>query len=252
MAMDGRERRSERAEAPGQEAAAARRRFFTHLAVYLAVNLLLFVTDVVGGGGWWFFWPLLGWGIGIAAHAANAFGFGGSQRAGRSLAGAPSVAPTGAPAAAPAAVPVDARALGQEAETRVARLWRVARRIEAPAAREQAFRVCAAADRVAEALAGGAGDATVARAFLDRYLGPAEGVLDRYVRLAGRGVAAAEPTLVRVEEHDLPLLETKLTELYEHIHRGDVIDLEVAREMLELDLETGPPRPQRRPPLPES
>jgi hypothetical protein len=50
------------------------RGFYTHLGTYLFVNLLLFVVDVVTGSGWWFYWPLLGWGIALAAHAYRVFG----------------------------------------------------------------------------------------------------------------------------------------------------------------------------------
>jgi len=28
----------------------------------------------VTGSGWWFYWPLLGWGIALAAHAYRVFG----------------------------------------------------------------------------------------------------------------------------------------------------------------------------------
>jgi hypothetical protein len=47
--------------------------FYIHLAVYLMVNAGLFVINLLTGGGWWFYWPLLGWGIGLAAHAMAVF-----------------------------------------------------------------------------------------------------------------------------------------------------------------------------------
>ena len=51
--------------------------FFTHLAVYVAVNIMLvliwaFVTD---GGFPWFIFPLAGWGIGILFHFLGVFVF---------------------------------------------------------------------------------------------------------------------------------------------------------------------------------
>ena len=53
----------------------ALRGFYTHLAVYIIVNIGLFLIDLLTGpGGWWFYWPLLGWGIGLAAHAFSVFG----------------------------------------------------------------------------------------------------------------------------------------------------------------------------------
>jgi cytochrome b561 len=51
--------------------------FFTHLAVYLVVNVMLiliwaFVTD---DGFPWFVFPLGGWGIGVLFHFLNTFVF---------------------------------------------------------------------------------------------------------------------------------------------------------------------------------
>ena len=65
-------------DAQAYEDARARAReirdFYSHLAVYVAVNIGLFIIDVLSGGGTWFYWPLVGWGIGLAVHAAWVFG----------------------------------------------------------------------------------------------------------------------------------------------------------------------------------
>ena len=53
--------------------------FYVHLAVYVSVNLGLFIIDAIQGGGWWFFWPAIGWGIGLCAHGIALF-FGAGQR----------------------------------------------------------------------------------------------------------------------------------------------------------------------------
>ena len=51
-----------------------RRTFYLHLAVYLAVQVMLIVIwALVGGGFPWFVFPLLGWGVGVVAHGATAF-----------------------------------------------------------------------------------------------------------------------------------------------------------------------------------
>jgi len=51
--------------------------FFTHLAVYAVVNVVLIVINLLTSRGYyWFYWPLLGWGIGIAFHAMNTFVYG--------------------------------------------------------------------------------------------------------------------------------------------------------------------------------
>jgi hypothetical protein len=60
---------------PDLESGARRRRrgkaaFRTHLGWFAAVNGLLVVLWALGGGGeFWPVWPLLGWGVGLGAHA---------------------------------------------------------------------------------------------------------------------------------------------------------------------------------------
>ena len=55
----------------------ARRRsaFFQHLRTYCIVNGFLFLLNVATnpGGYLWVVWPILGWGIGLAFNAAEAF-----------------------------------------------------------------------------------------------------------------------------------------------------------------------------------
>jgi len=51
-----------------------RRTFYLHLAIYLAVQVMLIAIWALAGGGFpWFLFPLMGWGIGIVAHGASAF-----------------------------------------------------------------------------------------------------------------------------------------------------------------------------------
>ncbi|MFM7085213.1 MAG: 2TM domain-containing protein [Hyphomicrobium sp.] len=45
--------------------------FRAHLVVYLSVNAFLIILNLLGNSQHlWFYWPLLGWGIGLLAHAA--------------------------------------------------------------------------------------------------------------------------------------------------------------------------------------
>ena len=67
--------------APDEERLAqARRRvealkaFYTHLIVFALVLAGLTIINVVTGGPWWVQWVLLGWGVGIIAHALTVFG----------------------------------------------------------------------------------------------------------------------------------------------------------------------------------
>jgi hypothetical protein len=55
---------------------AAIKGFYVHLAVYVVVNIGLFVVDALTGSDWWVQWVAFGWGIGVAAHAVAVFGRG--------------------------------------------------------------------------------------------------------------------------------------------------------------------------------
>ena len=60
-----------------RERVAALRGFYTHLAFFILVNAgLLAINLLASPGTWWFYWPLLGWGIGLGAHAISVFGRG--------------------------------------------------------------------------------------------------------------------------------------------------------------------------------
>lgn len=61
---------------------AALRGFYSHAAIFVAVNLLLLAVNLVSSPDeLWFYWPLLGWGIGLAVHALRVFGLARVDRA---------------------------------------------------------------------------------------------------------------------------------------------------------------------------
>ena len=49
------------------------REFYTHLVIYLVINGVLSLANWFTGPPWWAMWPLFGWGIGLASHAAAVF-----------------------------------------------------------------------------------------------------------------------------------------------------------------------------------
>jgi hypothetical protein len=54
---------------------------YIHATVYAVVNVLLIIINLsTATGHLWFLWPLLGWGIGLLAHAAAAFFLTGRRR----------------------------------------------------------------------------------------------------------------------------------------------------------------------------
>jgi hypothetical protein len=53
---------------------AALKAFYIHLFVFAAVVAGLAIINLATGGPWWVLWVLLGWGIGVLAHAVTVFG----------------------------------------------------------------------------------------------------------------------------------------------------------------------------------
>ena len=50
--------------------------FFTHLGVYVGVNILLILINLFTFPYYyWFKWPLIGWGIGVFFHGMSVFVF---------------------------------------------------------------------------------------------------------------------------------------------------------------------------------
>ncbi len=55
--------------------------FYKHFAVYFLVMLLLIAINLITSPEYhWYVWPMMGWGIAVAIHAAKAF-FGSSEEA---------------------------------------------------------------------------------------------------------------------------------------------------------------------------
>ena len=53
---------------------AAMKGFYIHLFIFAVVMLGLGAINFAVGGPWWALWVLLGWGIGVLAHALTVFG----------------------------------------------------------------------------------------------------------------------------------------------------------------------------------
>ena len=57
-----------------QRRAGAKLAFYKHLGAYALVNIaLLAINLATTPGTLWFHWPLLGWGVAVAAHAARVY-----------------------------------------------------------------------------------------------------------------------------------------------------------------------------------
>ena len=225
-----------RARKQARERAQSIRQFMNFAGVYVAVGLFFLLINIFGGiTPVWFFWPMIPMTIPLVILAWRAFALSRfddgwvAEQVERRVTQPVQAAPKAAPASEIGAIEAQATDL-------IDGMRRSARQIPKPAVRTRALDVCAAADRVLSAIGDNPGEVALARDFVGRYLSPASTILNDYARLASRNIAAAEPTLERVEDHDLPLLEEKLNEVHDRLHRGSIIDLQVAREMLSLDV----------------
>ena len=62
-------------EADARKQARKEREFYAHLAKFVVTMAVLVAVNLLTSPGYlWFFWPLLGWGVGLASHAAGVFG----------------------------------------------------------------------------------------------------------------------------------------------------------------------------------
>lgn len=219
--------------------------FFQHLIVFTVVNVVLLIINLVTSpGSLWFYWVTMFWGIGLAIQGFNALALDrrltdrvmGSRMDEREAPRAPAPAPESEPSATTASRGAELRQITSRASAMIDRMRASARQIPSADPRREALDACAASDRVLSALADHPDELPLARDFVDRFLQPASVVIGDYARLANRNVPSARETLEAVESHDLPLITRKADELYDRLHRGTLIDLQVAREMLTLDM----------------
>jgi 2TM domain len=60
--------------ARAKKVAGVRIAFYIHLTAYTVVNALLIIINLATSTRhFWFMWPLLGWGVGLVAHAFATF-----------------------------------------------------------------------------------------------------------------------------------------------------------------------------------
>lgn len=220
--------------------------FRGHLMVYIVTGLFLFTLNLLTSPReWWFYWPLFFWGWALVFQALATYGTEAPARAMETLR---SIVPGGWRSASTASSTEVRSSSGQpfaaasfaSAHEKIEHLKAVAWQLPEGQAREQAIRIANSAERIAGVMAADRIDAATVDRFTAQYLQPAESLLTRFARLSSRGVSGAEETLKRVEEQNLPLLESRFDGLYDQLHRGEIVDLAVASEMLDFDLPDPP------------
>lgn len=217
--------------------------FLQHLGAFVIVIGMLFVINLVTSReSWWFLWVAFFWGIGLAFHAYDIF-IGENKELARRITEhrlhpRPQADPRAAGDTATQMTPPASEIFGivREGSALVDRMRADARLIPRPEARREALAACAASDQVLSAIEEHPEEVVLARDFLHQFLQPGSQLIRDYARLASRDVPSARRTVAEVEASDLPALTRRANAIYDRMHRGTLIDLEVAREMMALDV----------------
>ncbi len=218
--------------------------FLQHLGAYVIVIGMLFVINLVTSrDSWWFLWVAFFWGIGLAFHAYDLF-IGENKELARRITqrrmGGREMTPERAASEKPTRGTSEISGIVRRGSELVDGMRADARAIPRPEPRREALAACAAADQVLSAIEEHPDEVVLARDFLHRFLEPASTLVRDYARLASRDVPSARETVALVEANDLPALTRRADAIYDRLHRGTLIDLEVAREMMGLDVPIAP------------
>lgn len=220
--------------------------FIQHLMAFvIVIGSLMILNLVTSPSNPWFLWVAFFWGIGLAFHAVDVF-MGDSSRLARKIVNrlegnqetatadpTPPHPTVSAPERAPSTSEISA--IIREGQKVVDGMRTDVRTLPQNRARRDALSMVTRADEILLAIEEQPSEVLLARDFLNGLLKPIGKLLSDYSRLAVRDIPSAQPTLREVEEKDFPALIKRLDAVYDRLHRGSLIDLEVAREMMALD-----------------
>lgn len=222
--------------------------FIEHLTAYVIVNGSLLVLNLVTSpNDLWFLWVAFFWGIGLTFHAVDVFMGDGTNLARTIVERIDRNTKSGDEASedvpAPGVVPTLERApskteigtIIQRGQEVVDDMRTSGRRLPQGQPRRDVMSMVSKADDILLAIEEQPGEVLLARDFLNGLLIPVGKLLKDYSRLVASDIQSAQPTLREVEESDLPALVKRFDAVFERLHRGNMIDLEVAREMMALD-----------------
>lgn len=211
--------------------------FMMHAIVYAILMTMLMVINLLTWEGFlWVVFPVVSWGAFLAVHGGFAWMI--------ASVGAPSrmVDRAQQPMNMPRirkAPPVDdntieLRGLMSEGLTKVDAMRAIGRTMRQGPARRDALTAVNAIEETLIALDENVDELPLAREFVGGLIDPAHRVFVEYSRLSTRDVQGAKALLQQVEQQDLPRITARAEEVHDRVHRGTMIDLEVAREMLSL------------------
>lgn len=207
--------------------------FLLHGIVYAIIMTMLFILNLLTWDGMlWMVFPAVGWGAFLAIHGGFAWITANAGVSNRMV----------DRARQPVAMPkANANTPAGELEriivsglNKVDEMRAIGRNMRTASARRNALLAVSSIENTLLALENQVDELPLARDFAGSFLEPAHKIFVEYDRLSRREIQSAQELLAEVEQQDLPRITQRAEEVHERVHRGTMIDLEVAREMLNL------------------
>lgn len=211
--------------------------FLMHAMVYTVIMAMLFFINLLTWDGMlWMLFPAFGWGAFLAIHGGFAWITSNAGVSGRMVdrAREPVELPQIRKESKPTTAEGELQKIVLAGLNKVDEMRVIGRHMRTPSARRGALDAVSAIENTLLALEGQVDELPLARDFSGSFIEPAHKIFVEYDRLASRDIQSAKALLQDVEQKDLPRITERAEQVYERVHRGTMIDLEVAREMLNL------------------
>lgn len=211
--------------------------FLLHGIVYAVIMAMLFLLNLLTWDGMlWMIFPAIGWGAFLTIHGGVAWmtaNLGVSNRM-VDRAREPVSVPTPANRAKANTPEGELEKIVLSGLDKVDEMRAIGRKMRTASARRNAMVAVSSIENTLLALENQVDELPLARDFSGSFIEPAHKIFVEYDRLASRDIQSAQTLLEDVEQKDLPRITERAEQVHERVHRGTIIDLEVAREMLNL------------------
>lgn len=211
--------------------------FILHGIVYAVIMAMLFLINLLTWDGMlWMIFPAIGWGAFLGIHGGIAWLTANAGVSNRMVdrARQPVAMPnprSNAKANTPAG---ELEKIVMAGLNKVDEMRAIGRHMSTPSARRNALIAVSSIENTLLALENQVDELPLAREFSGSFLEPAHKIFVEYDRLSRRDIQSAKALLQDVEQKDLPRITERAEQVHERVHRGTMIDLQVAREMLHL------------------
>ena len=210
--------------------------FLIHAMVFgVIMAMLLLINLLTWSGMLWMIFPAIAWGAFLAIHGGLAYITANAGVSNRMVERAREPLPIPAfRKPNPNSPEGELAAIVLDNLNKVDQMRAIGRNMRTPSARRSSLIAVGAIENTLLALEGNTDELPLAREFAGSFIEPAHRIFVEYDRLSQRDIQSAKALLQQVEQHDLPRITERAEKVHERVHRGTMIDLQVAREMLNL------------------